>query len=206
VNCLLDSNDLKGQLRGLSNSWGALKGLKVLALSHNNLEGPLPVGLGEVATLKVLNLSCNKLTGPIPEEWGKLRKLTHFWAFANSIEGPPLPKSMASVTGCTLLESVRLRRNLLDGEIVGGVGSLERLKELDLEENMIPGQLPSTLTKLTALRALRLANNNLEGALPVDLLGVLTKLKDLRLYHNKLASHTASDWVAMRTVSKAKEL
>jgi Leucine-rich repeat (LRR) protein len=53
----------------------------------------------------------------VPEEWGSLKKLTHLWLFANQLTGPALPSSVATISGATALESLRLSRNKFTGQV-----------------------------------------------------------------------------------------
>lgn len=62
-----------------------------LALPGNNLSGPLPPELGDLAQLKRLSLYSNKLTGPIPPELGKL--------------GQHLPSRVDTVVSVDVMES-----------------------------------------------------------------------------------------------------
>ncbi|CAM9988840.1 unnamed protein product [Ectocarpus sp. 4 AP-2014] len=60
-----------------------------LTLPGNNLRGPIPPELGELAALTVLSLSNNQLTGPIPPELGKLAALQRLILSGNELTGSP---------------------------------------------------------------------------------------------------------------------
>ena len=65
----LNNNELTGIIPPQLARWG----LKELDLSHNNLEGPLPDQLGDLATLYYLNLRENALVnGRLPSTFGSL--------------------------------------------------------------------------------------------------------------------------------------
>ena len=128
-----------------------------LALPENNLSGPLPPQLGDLAHLQRLVLNGNKLTGPIPAELGKLAELT----------------------------MLNLRDNDLSGAIPGQLGALSRLDSLLLSSNELSGAIPAELGNLSSLRRLLLAWNQLSGPVPPEL-GNLAGLTYLSVSRNEL--------------------
>jgi len=55
---------------------GSYEKLSSLDLSHNNLSGQTPFGLGNLNSLRyLLDLSSNSLSGTIPQNLGKLSQL-----------------------------------------------------------------------------------------------------------------------------------
>ena len=59
----------------------------MLDLHRNQLDGGIPVTLGQLTNLVLLDLSENQLTGPIPQELGNLSNLTHFNVSFNNLSG-----------------------------------------------------------------------------------------------------------------------
>jgi len=59
----------------------------MLDLHRNQLDGGIPVTLGQLTNLVLLDLSENQLTGPIPPELGNLPNLTHFNVSFNNLSG-----------------------------------------------------------------------------------------------------------------------
>jgi len=68
-----------------------------LGLYGNDLAGPIPPELGNLADLPVLDLGHNALTGPIPSELGSLSNLTVLSLQDNALTGP-IPPELD--TGC----------------------------------------------------------------------------------------------------------
>ena len=200
----LERNRLEGPIDLIP--FDHFKHLTALSLSHNKLDGPLPVTLADIENLRVLNLSSNEFTGQIPGEFGNLGLLTHLWLTHNRLTGP-IPSELASTSGATSLSSLRLNRQQdgagLSGTLPPGLGSLSRLQELVLSDNSFRGSVPPTLTKLQNLRVLHLEHNMLDGSVPLALRAQLSDLTDLRLFGNNFSEmDAAQDGVTMRTVAQ----
>ncbi|KAG2632852.1 hypothetical protein PVAP13_2NG127206 [Panicum virgatum] len=115
----------------------------ILDLSHNFLEGPLPLGVGNLVNLEELWLSGNKLSGEIPDTIGN----------------------------CRVMEILLMDENTLQGSIPATLKDIKGLTQLNLSANNLNGSIPGTLASLTNLRELYLAHNNLSGTIP-ELLGL----------------------------------
>ena len=88
-----------------------------LDLHDNQLSGPIPLELGNLANLERLGLHDNQLSGPIPSQLGNLANL----------------------------EVLYLHRNQLSGSIPSELGNLADLKALSLQSNQLSGPIPSEL-------------------------------------------------------------
>ena len=112
-----------------------------LELQENQLSGPIPAELGDLANLTHLGFGWNQLIGSIPTELSNLANLTHLW----------------------------LSGNQLSGSIPAELVNLANLTELDLEQNQLTGPIPMDLGRLTQLTWLGLNGNQLTGEIPVEL-------------------------------------
>jgi Leucine-rich repeat (LRR) protein len=126
-----------------------------LDLSNNNLQGKIPMTIGNLRHLETLDLSGNKIEGKVP---GLFRK------FEN-------------------LKVVNLANNSLAGDIPSSINKLQNLEELNLNNNSLEGQLPQGISELSKLSTLGLANNNLNGSMPTGM-EKMKKLKKLYLSNN----------------------
>lgn len=127
-----------------------------LDLSNNNLQGKIPITIGNLRNLETLNLSHNNITGKIP---GLFRK------FKN-------------------LKEVNFEGNQLVGNIPSAIDKIENLQELNLNNNRLEGTLPKSISNLKKLNMLAVANNDLNGSIP-DGMENLKKLKKLYLSNNE---------------------
>jgi Leucine-rich repeat (LRR) protein len=130
-----------------------------LDLSNNNLQGKIPITIGNLKNLESLNLSKNNITGKIP---GLFRK------FKN-------------------LKEINLGNNNLVGNIPSTINKLQNLKKLDLCHNKLEGKLPENVRELSKLNTLALADNNLSGEMPVGMEN-LKQLKKLYLSNNSFSN------------------
>ncbi len=129
-----------------------------LDLSNNNLQGKIPITIGNLRYLESLNLSNNSIKGKIP---GLFRKFDN-------------------------LKAVDLGKNELVGNIPNTINKLQSLQELNLSDNKLEGALPETISELSKLNTLALANNDLDGAMPSGMEN-LKKLKKLYLSNNEFS-------------------
>ena len=123
-----------------------------LRLPQNNLSGPIPADIVQLASLDVLDLWGNQLTGNIPPALGQL-------------------------TALTLLS---LNTNRLSGTIPAEIGNLTQLNTLDLSYNELTGNIPKTLGNLTVLARLYLGANKLIGKIPEEL-GNISTLEEVHI-------------------------
>ncbi|WP_052323402.1 leucine-rich repeat domain-containing protein [Flexithrix dorotheae] len=83
----LEENNLNGTL---PIEIGDFKQLEELNLGKNNISGEIPTQISGLASLKILWLNENNLTGQIPAELFNLTNLTNLYLFRNNFE-PPFP-------------------------------------------------------------------------------------------------------------------
>ena len=89
----------------------------ILSLNWNQLAGPIPPHLGNLANLEWLSISGNQLSGEIPAELGSLSNL----------------------------EWLGISENQLNGEIPPWLGSLSNLTGMWLDANQLSGCVPGSL-------------------------------------------------------------
>ena len=163
-----------------------------LSLPENELRGPIPAVLENLANLRILRLGGNRFSGPIPAELGNLDNLEELSLWNRDDYLPSdddgltgeIPVDLGSLTNLTRLN---LRSNDLTGPIPAALGNLTNLRDLNLSGNGLTGAIPAELENLTNLRWLTLASNRFTGPLPAEL-GRLTDLNGLELGRN--------DWTA----------
>ena len=84
-------NDLSGPIPP---EIGNLATLQILRFEDNELSGPIPPEIGKLAALETLHLAFSGLSGPIPPEIGKLAALQHLDLTGMS---GPIPPEMANL-------------------------------------------------------------------------------------------------------------
>ncbi|KAJ7525393.1 hypothetical protein O6H91_17G048300 [Diphasiastrum complanatum] len=167
----------------------ACKNLTVLDLELSNLQGYVPVELGQIPGLQFLNLGGNNFTGPLPDElFSSCSSLSHMDLSLNHLIGrvPPaigncsalsvlmlsqnhltsIPVELSQLTNLTWLF---LGQNQIVGEIPTQITNLVSLTILDLRANEFSGNIPPALGHLKFLQYLMLENNNFSGSLPTEI-------------------------------------
>ena len=163
-----------------------------LNLGENNLVGPIPSELGDLANLKTLVLIDPGLTGPIPGELGSLANLETL-----GLAGPGLTGSIPRELGrLASLETLILAGTALTGSIPRELANLADLTELMLFENELTGPIPSELGNLGNLTGLALNGNALSGSLPSEL-GNLSQLEALLLQDNLLTAPVPDSFLGL---------
>ncbi|XP_074279793.1 uncharacterized protein LOC141605064 [Silene latifolia] len=109
-------------------------------LSHNNLEGSLPLEMRKQSNLQTLGLSNNKFSGVIPDGLGD----------------------------CSELEYLLLGRNSFHGSIPLSLASLTSLQQIDFSRNNLSGPIPAFFSKFHSLYYLNLSYNDFDGRVPMD--------------------------------------
>ena len=151
-------------------------------LSQNELNGEIPVELGDLTNLQILYLAQNMLSGAIPAALGDLTNLRQLYLNQNMLSGE-IPAELGDLAS---LQILYLWGNELSGEIPAALGDLTNLEQLSLAQNGLSGEIPAELGDLSSLQILYLWGNELSGAIPVEL-GDLTNLEQLSLSQNMLS-------------------
>ena len=155
-----------------------------LNLSHNLLIGPLPRTLGCLTNLTLLSLASNQINGSIPLEIGNMRKLRHLDLHNNSLAGL-IPSTIGCLTELVFLD---FSVNNLVGSIPPYLGHSTNLRYLDIHSNQINGSINSTIADLLLLEKLDLSSNYIFGIIPLEL-SQLTQLRYLNISLNKLSGN-----------------
>ncbi|PWA71244.1 Leucine-rich repeat-containing protein [Artemisia annua] len=196
------------KLKVFPKSFRAMKQLKELDLSRNEIHGQIPHWAGEIGgnELIYLNLSHNFITGLQQFQWYGLQEL---YLQSNLIQGPfPLsicnlsnlldldmsnnrfggfiPQCFGNITWSFLM--IDMGNNNFQGTIPNVYGDCGSLDGLSLNGNQLEGEVPSSLSKCSGLKVLDLGNNHLNGTFPSWLEG-LPNLQALVLKSNNFHGH-----------------
>lgn len=155
--------------------------VRTLGLTNNQLSGPIPPELGNLANLQELCLHSNNLSGTIPPELSNLTNLQSLILDINLLAGP-IPSELGNLAN---VRRLRLANNDLSGLIPAELGNLAHLEELHLSNNDLRGPIPAELGNLAQLQVLVLEGNPLGGSIPPEL-GQLANLQELSLFVNQL--------------------
>jgi len=147
-------------------------------LSDYELEGVIPLEIGNLENLKILDLQSNNLSGTIPSTIGNLKNLRKLWLNNNKLEGE-IPSTLGDLTK---LQQLNLNDNYLVGKIPESLGNLSSLFNLYLNNNQLEGDIPSSFENLISIVYFGLNNNKLTGRIPS--VEKLVKLRELHLENN----------------------
>ncbi|XP_027178618.1 receptor protein kinase TMK1 [Coffea eugenioides] len=189
----LHSNGFSGPLP----EFLGLKGLETLSIRDNAFTGPVPASLVNLESLKVVNLTNNLLQGPMPKFNDSvsvdMTKNTNSFCLPTPADCDPRVNTLLSVAksmdyprkfaenwkgndpcadwfGVTCnngnITIVNFENMGLSGTISPAFSSLKSLQRLVLANNNLTGTIPEELTTLSALSELDVSNNNLHGKVP----------------------------------------
>lgn len=175
-----------GWLTGPVNTWYGVtvEGDRVreLNISNNNLNGYIPIQIGDADKLEVLAIGYeSNLSGTIPSEIGQLTELIVLGIGTCSIYGC-IPNTIGN---CPKIKFINLWENDLTGPIPSEIGNLDSLLILDLHDNQLSGSIPETIGNCTQLQQIRLGKNQLSGPIP-ESIGQCTQLSYLSVSDNQL--------------------
>ncbi|XP_073013483.1 receptor kinase-like protein Xa21 [Typha latifolia] len=163
--------------------------LQVVDLGTNKLHGVSPNAIANLSTkLDWLDMSFNQIEGSIPVGIGNLVNLHRLFFSGNFLTGA-IP---ATIAGLEMLQSLYLDHNNLSREIPSTIGNLTQLSTLDLSSNALSGNIPSSLGKCP-LELLGLGNNKLTGVVPKDIFLIPTLSIYLGFPHNLLSGPIPSE-------------
>ncbi|XP_023925855.1 receptor-like protein 7 [Quercus suber] len=203
----LSFNHLTGKIHFLN--WEGLLNLVNLELSHNSLEGYIPVSLFSLPSLQILRLSNNHFSGQL-NEFSNVSscQLKTLDLSSNYLEGP-IPMSIFELQG---IEILLLSSNKFNGSLQFNViQQLRNLFDLDLSYNSLLIEyngtssslsslfqvielklascklkiFPDFLINLSNLTTLDLSNNQIHGEIP-NWIWKFNKLTHLDLSFNQL--------------------
>ncbi|THG04905.1 hypothetical protein TEA_010146 [Camellia sinensis var. sinensis] len=169
-------------------NWTSFPNLEFLCLRFCNLTGSIHAEIGTLSKLTLLDLSNNKnLEGLLPLTLGNLTQLVKLRIYYTNITGP-IPSCIGQLTNLTYLY---LFSNRLDGSIPQEIGMLKSLIYMSIHDNNLHGLIPSSIGQLTNLIYLYLSSNRINGSIPVEV-GDLMQLARLHLTHNLLTGKIPS--------------
>ncbi|KAI6671402.1 hypothetical protein NL676_006287 [Syzygium grande] len=166
----ISRNDLNGTI---PLSIGNMATLTTLVISNNYLSGEIPRFWSNLSLLYILDMSNNSLSRPITSEVGFLSSLKFFILSNNNLSG----KLPSSLRNCSSLDSLDLGENKFSGNIPAWIAeSIPSLLILRLQSNYFTGEIPPQICRLSNLHIVDLSHNSLSGSIPLCI-GNLTGLK-----------------------------
>ena len=143
---------------------GSGHALEELTLAGNNLNGPIPTGVGSLGRLIKLDFGRNELTSFLPSEIGRLSGLSSLKLDSNQLMWT-IPTEIGLLYS---LEMLLLDFNNFAGAMPSEVGTMQQLKSLHLNDNpFLFGPIPEReLASMTDLQELTLNGTGLTGTLP----------------------------------------
>ncbi|RZB61529.1 putative LRR receptor-like serine/threonine-protein kinase [Glycine soja] len=202
----IGGNQINGTLSDLS----TFSALKTLDLSRNQLNGKIPESTKLPSLLESLSIGSNSLEGGIPKSFGNSCALRSLDMSGNNLN-KDLSVIIHQLSGCarfslqelniggnqinestklpSLLESLSIGSNSLEGGIPKSFGDACALRSLDMSNNSLSEEFPMIIHHLSgcarySLQQLSLSMNQINGTLPD--LSIFSSLRELNLDGNKL--------------------
>jgi hypothetical protein len=139
----LSRNGLTGRLSSPAFELALLRdGLRVLFISENSIEGPMPKEIGLLTGIAYLSVGFNLLSGTIPAELGNIHSIVSLSASRNLLSGT-LPTELGRLS--SLQSMLLLHGNRLTGTIPTEMALLTDLEFLSLHSNLLNGSVPEAV-------------------------------------------------------------
>ncbi|KAG4204346.1 hypothetical protein ERO13_A04G042200v2 [Gossypium hirsutum] len=159
--------------------------LSYYLISNNELGGEISSRICNLSFLSVLDLSKNKLSGTIPDCFRSFRDQPSVTVLrtvnlnGNQLEGS-IPQSL---TNCYSLEVLDLGNNNINDTFPYWLGTLPNLKVLVLRSNRFHGDIPNFngTFSFSSLQMIDLSRNEFTGHIPPELFENLKSMKDIQV-------------------------
>ncbi|TYI32377.1 hypothetical protein ES332_A04G056400v1 [Gossypium tomentosum] len=159
--------------------------LSYYLISNNELGGEISSRICNLSFLSVLDLSKNKLSGTIPDWFRSFRDQPSVTVLrtvnlnGNQLEGS-IPQSL---TNCYSLEVLDLGNNNINDTFPYWLGTLPNLKVLVLRSNRFHGDIPNFngTFSFSSLQMIDLSRNEFTGHIPPELFENLKSMKDIQV-------------------------
>ncbi|KAF2951063.1 hypothetical protein DAI22_01g234700, partial [Oryza sativa Japonica Group] len=180
---------MRGQVSTSLLAWCdiALRRLKYLYLSGNNLGGPgiaIPLFLGSLESLVYLNLSCIDFFGEVPTQLGNLSRLSYLDVGSMYYSGQIFSSDLSWLGRLSSLKYLDMSGVNLSmvSDWAHVVNMLPNLRVLNLELCQLTRSNPPLLhSNLTVLEKLVLSSNNFYGPLATNWFWGITTLRTLEV-------------------------
>ncbi|GJT84353.1 leucine-rich repeat-containing protein, partial [Tanacetum coccineum] len=171
------------KLKVFPNSFRAMKQLRWLDLSSNEIHGQIPHWAGEIGgnELYRLDLSHNFITG-LPQFQGNGLKALYLQS--NLIQGP-FPPSICNISSLAYLDmsnnriievipknissplqALNVKSNKIVGSFPPSICNMSLLASLDISDNSVGGVIPECVGSMNTLSMINLGANNFHGTIP----------------------------------------
>ncbi|XP_050904070.1 receptor-like protein EIX2 [Lathyrus oleraceus] len=164
--------------------FNATYNLMELDLSFNKFNGTILYDFGNIRnTLKVLDLSHNELQGRFPDSFGDICTLHSLYLDDDNLN-EDVSTIFLQFSGCARfsLQDLSLRNNKITGTLPN-LSIFPNLITIDLSYNMLSGRVPYGIPK--SMESVTFESNSLEGGIPKSF-GNLCFLRSLDLSSNRL--------------------
>ncbi|CAL5363248.1 unnamed protein product [Camellia sinensis] len=154
-----------------------------VALSGNQLKGPIPDSFGGMISLANLSLGSNHLEGALPKSFANLTHIRSLGLYYNNLT-EELHHFLQKLSGAEdSLQVLYVDDNQLSGPLPDFT-RFSSLIELFVGSNQLSGSIPETFRQLPSLVSLQLNGNQITGSLPD--LSMFPSLTYLQLRDNQL--------------------
>lgn len=162
--------------------------LEKISVLECSFSGTIPNSLSSVSTLRLLQMKNNDVGGTIPSMLLSLPNLETLGLHGNQLVGSIPSIQTDRNEGRSVLRSIALGSNSLEGTLPDGIEQLESLQFLYAQENDLTGEIRLEIMDLPLLEQLWLYDNRLTGEIP-SVSSSNRDLKDLFLNGNDLSGN-----------------